>query len=97
MLLPSSYLYTLSLHDALPILARWTYCAHFKYLFHSGFLGSLPSTVAQTLRHSSLDQERNGLSAHQTRSEEHTLNSSHGYISYAVFCLTKKIPNISCR
>src|SRR2546422_7062113 len=25
------------------------------------------------------------------RSEEHTLNSSHGYISYAVFCLKKKI------
>src|SRR2546422_3881827 len=24
-----------------------------------------------------------------TRSEEHTLNSSHGYISYAVFCLKK--------
>src|SRR5687768_17910217 len=28
-------------------------------------------------------------SAH-ARSEEHTLNSSHGYISYAVFCLKKK-------
>src|SRR2546422_5424545 len=25
-----------------------------------------------------------------SRSEEHTLNSSHGYISYAVFCLKKK-------
>ena len=25
------------------------------------------------------------------RSEEHTSNSSHGYISYAVFCLKKKI------
>src|SRR2546422_5714897 len=25
-----------------------------------------------------------------TRSEEHSLNSSHGYISYAVFCLKKK-------
>src|SRR5687768_17807646 len=24
------------------------------------------------------------------RSEEHSLNSSHGYISYAVFCLKKK-------
>src|SRR2546422_3262920 len=28
--------------------------------------------------------------AGQERSEEHTLNSSHGYISYAVFCLKKK-------
>src|SRR5256884_4577023 len=27
---------------------------------------------------------------HGARSEEHTLNSSHGYISYAVFCLKKK-------
>src|SRR2546422_6344025 len=26
----------------------------------------------------------------RTRSEEHSLNSSHGYISYAVFCLKKK-------
>src|SRR2546422_7468492 len=26
----------------------------------------------------------------QDRSEEHSLNSSHGYISYAVFCLKKK-------
>src|SRR5205809_661885 len=25
------------------------------------------------------------------RSEEHTLNSSHGYISYAVFCLKKNV------
>src|SRR5687768_8533027 len=38
------------------------------------------------------------------RSEEHTLNSSHGYISYAVFCLKKKkhqdlmtIDNERCR
>src|SRR2546422_4773791 len=29
----------------------------------------------------------------ETRSEEHTLNSSHGYISYAVFCLKKKKKN----
>src|SRR5687768_17865423 len=30
-----------------------------------------------------------------SRSEEHTLNSSHGYISYAVFCLKKKtIPKL---
>src|SRR2546429_6017728 len=31
-----------------------------------------------------------GLTSKSTRSEEHTLNSSHGYISYAVFCLKKK-------
>src|ERR1041385_2818657 len=27
---------------------------------------------------------------HKTRSEEHTSELSHGYISYAVFCLKKK-------
>src|SRR2546429_1123149 len=27
---------------------------------------------------------------HSARSEEHTSESSHGYISYAVFCLKKK-------
>src|SRR2546422_7033819 len=31
------------------------------------------------------------------RSEEHTLNSSHGYISYAVFCLKKKKKSNSIR
>src|SRR2546422_3462437 len=31
-----------------------------------------------------------GRGAGVDRSEEHTLNSSHGYISYAVFCLKKK-------
>src|SRR5205809_6682127 len=31
------------------------------------------------------------------RSEEHTLNSSHGYISYAVFCLKKKKTDYSDR
>src|SRR5207247_10682469 len=33
----------------------------------------------------------NGLDA--PRSEEHTLNSSHEWISYAVFCLKKKTKN----
>src|SRR2546422_7346325 len=30
------------------------------------------------------------------RSEEHRLNSSHGYISYAVFCLKKKNEHAEC-
>src|SRR5437879_11619040 len=32
-----------------------------------------------------------GVVENQVRSEEHTLNSSHRCISYAVFCLKKKI------
>src|SRR2546422_3324505 len=34
-----------------------------------------------------------GAGAGDARSEEHRLNSSHGYISYAVFCLKKKKNN----
>src|SRR2546422_10298237 len=33
---------------------------------------------------------RSGPTPDRPRSEEHTSNSSHGYISYAVFCLKKK-------
>src|SRR5687768_18315041 len=33
---------------------------------------------------------QNNITVEGLRSEEHTLNSSHGYISYAVFCLKKK-------
>src|SRR5216684_6044257 len=63
-------IYTLSLHDALPIFARPT---------------ARPITrscerVQSAPRCSELRQDRKS-----TR-----LNSSHGYISYAVFCLKKK-------
>src|SRR2546422_8791510 len=67
-------IYTLSLHDALPIYCRG--------------LGPFPSvrlrmnwtefSTPQRRRVTSLDRK-------STR-----LNSSHGYISYAVFCLKKK-------
>src|SRR2546429_9627753 len=71
-------IYTLSLHDALPILLKvyeslaWLWsrasgCLCFKV--HGSVLTVLPG-----------DQDRKS-----TR-----LNSSHGYISYAVFCLKKK-------
>src|SRR2546422_7624322 len=42
-----------------------------------GVRGQLPLTAEMSARK-------------KVRSEEHTLNSSHGYISYAVFCLKKK-------
>src|SRR6266852_8791928 len=57
-------IYTLSLHDALPISATWEPCSR---------LGHRWTT-------SSLGRDRKS-----TR-----LNSSHGSISYAVFCLKKK-------
>src|SRR2546429_1437598 len=78
-------IYTLSLHDALPI-----YCAHRgdgAYAFGSSDglfnLGSALSFV-QVLP-AGVYIAMNGRDRKSTR-----LNSSHGYISYAVFCLKKK-------
>src|SRR2546422_7601579 len=69
-------IYTLSLHDALPI--------------SSGSSGLLAGTLrvlrrGRACRHHSRRRDRKS-----TR-----LNSSHGYISYAVFCLKKKKSCIS--
>src|SRR5687768_18364468 len=64
---------------------------------HRYFIASPPSAF---LRRRVLDhvsargrREREGRGGHRRvglRSEEQRLNSSHGYISYAVFCLKKK-------
>src|SRR5687768_17705634 len=58
-------IYTLSLHDALPIWAMQQYRPNFFYIYlpHLDYAADRKST---------------------------RLNSSHGYISYAVFCLKKK-------
>src|SRR2546422_10351624 len=69
-------IYTLSLHDALPI---------------SG--GARPGRPAQTLRSpaGALRSAGPGRRAPAGEDRKSTrLNSSHGYISYAVFCLKKK-------
>src|SRR5689334_24078934 len=67
-------IYTLSLHDALPILR-----------------------VAMGLAINEVDREGRAIEFYQLlssfdfmRSEEHTSDSSHSSISYAVFCLKKK-------
>src|SRR2546429_2076259 len=62
-------IYTLSLHDALPI------SQSVRHQFHP--TGAIPETI---LRPTPAPLDRKS-----TR-----LNSSHGYISYAVFCLKKK-------
>src|SRR2546422_2504775 len=68
-------IYTLSLHDALPI--------------SSGSIGATdpgaPSSGRRTASTSWATTERSATDRKSTR-----LNSSHGYISYAVFCLKKK-------
>src|SRR2546429_3385905 len=62
-------IYTLSLHDALPILNRSR---------NLPFFSSRPNTTCAICPSAEGDRK-------STR-----LNSSHGYISYAVFCLKKK-------
>src|SRR5688572_32196100 len=79
-------IYTLSLHDALPILtgrrvaARWG-----KAMFVLRFLGGVFLLGLASL---TLIQPPTHLDRKSTR-----LNSSHSQISYAVFCLKKKTKN----
>src|SRR2546422_5093618 len=82
-------IYTLSLHDALPIFAGLVLS-----LIAAAPVAAEPTPVSLihidgvinpvTMRLVELD-ERHGRDRKSTR-----LNSSHGYISYAVFCLKKK-------
>src|SRR2546422_6737153 len=71
-------IYTLSLHDALPICVR-----------------RLPSLSHHTARatlhaHRPPGHQRGLHTGHALDRKSTRLNSSHGYISYAVFCLKKK-------
>src|SRR5438309_11377518 len=86
---PPILFYTLSLHDALPILFR---------LSSNGSQTSLKWIAPNSAR---VDQAGLQIPIHAgflavsfpvrpVRSEEHTSNSSHSSISYAVFCLKKK-------
>src|SRR5438876_7552502 len=71
-------IYTLSLHDALPISAlRWT---------------ALSPTAGSGWREQPLPPSRNASGSGCSRQDRKStrLNSSHPSISYAVFCLKKK-------
>src|SRR5258707_2626901 len=68
-------IYTLSLHDALPISVE----AADPHVVERGEPGEGPDEL-----------ERAGHPARAERSEEHTSEPSHANISYAVFCLKKK-------
>src|SRR5207244_11951788 len=82
-------IYTLSLHDALPISPAWL-------VPHRVFEGNRPTTtiLADRLTPATLGslvalyENRGGRDRKSTR-----LNSSHQIISYAVFCLKKKKTN----
>src|SRR2546422_11043548 len=82
-------IYTLSLHDALPIWAG-TRRRTAGYVEGVASMQTLP-WLTLSLAASACVSEHGPL----TKDRKSTrLNSSHGYISYAVFCLKKK--NIQC-
>src|SRR2546422_10928702 len=69
-------IYTLSLHDALPIFPYDDLVEFWQQLRAFGFVSS---------RSAPANRAKDASDRKSTR-----LNSSHGYISYAVFCLKKK-------
>src|SRR5947208_4135840 len=73
---PTTEIYTLSLHDALPILAL------------VGASGPGKTTLAKLI--AGIHRPDTGSDRKSTR-----LNSSHQIISYAVFCLKKKMKTLS--
>src|SRR5438270_7085664 len=85
---PTTNIYTLSLHDALPIFAdRAATVARVGALrdrLADGLLASVPGSTETG------DRTRKIAGNCHLRSEGTRLNSSHSQISYAVFCLKKK-------
>src|SRR3989442_4082646 len=74
-------IYTLSLHDALPIFL--------VAVLVTGLIALLLASWLSTR----ISRPLTALASHEARDRKSTrLNSSHVRISYAVFCLKKKIP-----
>src|SRR5687768_18131091 len=83
---PTPAIYTLSLHDALPIFAGLQRSVDDANQHHDADVVVEPGIDDQRL-------QRCGRIAFRRRDADRKstrLNSSHGYISYAVFCLKKK-------
>src|SRR2546422_6108344 len=76
-------IYTLSLHDALPI----------SPTLNSGTSGFRDAASSACVIASRVSMGSIILSIHKRDRKSTRLNSSHGYISYAVFCLKKKKTN----
>src|SRR5438128_10789502 len=77
-------IYTLSLHDALPI--SWAGCQRpwtLSYVTANGNV--LPCCISPWVA-----REHVAVGGHVADRKSTRLNSSHGSISYAVFCLKKK-------
>src|SRR5438034_8598945 len=80
-------IYTLSLHDALPIWAARPPAGEAHREFRRS--GDLPSLLRRRGRHSGEHHDLFPLADRKST----RLNSSHTVISYAVFCLKKKKKN----
>src|SRR5205809_7420665 len=77
---PTTEIYTLSLHDALPI-----------SILPSNLHKASPRRWRETSGQSEVSDHAQSNRKPMRRDRKSTrLNSSHGYISYAVFCLKKK-------
>src|SRR5207245_11359243 len=84
---PTPYIYTLSLHDALPILlvGSIAFAVHVADFSVDRIGRDLFEQVTKCRAKPFAKDDRLGSDRKSTR-----LNSSHGSISYAVFCLKKK-------
>src|SRR2546429_9108317 len=78
-------IYTLSLHDALPICGRRPGGCAARRRARTRAAGRAGPACGRRARRRAPAPRRDRLDRKSTR-----LNSSHGYISYAVFCLKKK-------
>src|SRR5256885_2759092 len=79
-------IYTLSLHDALPICQQGQRGQHHDHGVVDGWLGGMYLKLGEQPR---ADAHNDGEHQHLDRKSTR-LNSSHLVISYAVFCLKKK-------
>src|SRR2546429_9326037 len=82
-------IYTLSLHDALPILNRRRDARGCRNCVALPGIG-VEDRVANIFICGAMKFLRTALGGNAKDRKSTRLNSSHGYISYAVFCLKKK-------
>src|SRR5690606_41455048 len=88
----TSYIYTLSLHDALPIFALRSHQKAIAAIQNGNLKdGVVPITVEEKFLKDGKLATRSYVVDTDRKSTR--LNSSHVKISYAVFCLKKKIKN----
>src|SRR5688572_32046677 len=91
-LIATAEIYTLSLHDALPI---WDVHPLGEEHLHADEGQHQAQAVVQEVElvHQAVQHEVEGAQAEHGDRKSTRLNSSHSQISYAVFCLKKKIRN----